>query len=393
MVRNSYDVVIVGGGAIGSSIACFLAAEPAFGGTVLVVERDPSYVECSTARSVGAIRVQFSTPENINISMFGMEFLKSIDEHLSVDGDVPDVSYTKGGFLFLASREGVAVLEEKQAIQSRCGADVALLSPGELAERFPWMTVSDLGGGSFGLADEGWFDPYALLQAFRRKARSLGVDYAADEVVGMNRSASRVTAVTLRDGGEVACGTVIDAAGPRAAQVAAMASLNLPVRPRKRFVFAFQCADEITGCPLVVDPTGLYFRPEGTGFITGISPPPEEDPDCLDFDVDYPWFEDRLWPVLAARVKAFEAIKQTRSWAGHYAVNTIDHNAVLGPHPEVANFLFANGFSGHGIQQSPAVGRAICELVTHGEYRSLDLSRFSFARLERGETVRELNVV
>ena len=387
------DVAIVGGGGIGSAIAYFLAAEPAFDGSVLVVEKDPSYAGCSTALSVGSIRQQFSTPENIYISKFGMEFLKASHERLEVDGDSPDVGLVEAGYLFLAGPEGVEVLRRKLAVQEACDAPIVFLSPAELRQRFPWMAVDDLAGGCLGLKDEGWFDPYALLQAFRRKARSLGVTYVADEVIGVSRSGSEITGITLRDGGDVACATVVDAAGPRAAEVAAMAGLELPVRPRKRLVFAFRCASEISTCPLVIDPTGLYFRSEGDGFITGISPPPEDDPDCLDFDVDYGLFEERIWPILAARVPAFEAIRQTRAWAGHYAFNTFDQNAILGPHPEVPRFLFANGFSGHGIQQAPAVGRAISEMICFGAFRSLDLARFSYARLASGDAVRELNVV
>ena len=391
--RQSYDVVIVGGGVIGGAIATFLAAEPGFGGTVLVAEKDPSYAGCSTTLSVGSIRQQFSTPENILISKFGIGFLKEIGEYLTVDGEVPDVGLVEAGYLFLASPSGLDVLNRKHAVQRDCGAEVALLPPARLKERFPWMAVDDLAAGSLGVGGEGWFDPYALLQAFRRKARSLGVEYVADEVVGMARSGPVVSSVRLQDAGMVACGTVVNAAGPRAAEVAAMAALDLPVRPRKRLVFAILCASEIRDCPLVIDPTGLYFRPEGAGFITGISPPPEEDPDCLDYDVEYDLFEERIWPILAARVPAFEAIRQTRAWAGHYAFNTVDQNAVLGPHPEVGNFYFANGFSGHGIQQAPAVGRALSELIVGGAFRGLDLSRLSYARLVAGEPLRELNVV
>ena len=391
--RKSYDVVIVGGGVIGSAIATFLAADPDFDGNVLVVEKDPSYAGCSTTLSVGSIRQQFSTPENIMISQFGIGFLREIHEHLTVDGEAPEVGLVEAGYLFLASPSGLDVLNQKHAVQRGCGAGVTLLPPARLKERFPWMAVDDLAAGSLGVDGEGWFDPYALLQAFRRKARSLGVEYVADEVVGMARSGAMVNSVRLRGGGEVALGKVVNAAGPRAAEVAAMAALELPVRPRKRFVFAFLCAGEIRDCPLVIDPTGLYFRPEGAGFITGISPPPEDDPDCLDFDVEYDLFEERIWPILAARVPAFEAIKQTRAWAGHYAVNTVDQNAILGPHPEVGNFYFANGFSGHGIQQAPAVGRALSELMVGGAFRGLDLSRLSYGRLAAGEPLRELNVV
>ncbi|MDP6573896.1 MAG: FAD-binding oxidoreductase [Rhodospirillales bacterium] len=393
MDNDTFDVAIVGGGIIGSAIAYFLGAEPAFTGSVAVVERDPTYAEASTPRSAGAIRQQFSTPENINISSYGVEFLKNIDEHLSVNGEAPDIGFIEGGFLFLASPEGLAVLEQNHAIQRRHGADVVLLSPTQLEERFSWLGTEGLAAGSLGLSGEGWFDPFTVLQAFRRKARDLGAVYLEDEVVNVKRHGNRATGLVLKDKGEIACGTVVDAAGPRAAAIAAMAGLELPVRPRKRLVFVFDCRQDIEGCPLVIDPSGLWFRPESGGFICGISPPADQDPDCLDFEIDYGLFEETLWPLLARRVPAFEAIKRTRAWAGHYAYNTLDQNAILGPHPDVPNFLFANGFSGHGVQQSPAVGRAIAEIIAFGTWRSLDLERLSYGRVVRGEPLREVNVV
>jgi len=211
--------------------------------------------------------------------------------------------------------------------------------------------------------------------------------------VGLTRSGARITAVTLAGAGRIGCGAVVNAAGPRAGHVAALAGLDVPVRPRKRFVYVFDCRSEVKGGPLLIDPTGVYFRPEGRGFIGGVSPPEDQDPDSFDLEVDHRLFEDTVWPVLAHRVPAFEAIKLVSAWAGTYDYNTLDQNAILGPHPEIRNFYLANGFSGHGLQQSPAAGRAIAELIAYGAYRSLDLRRFSFERVLRNEPIRELNVV
>lgn len=391
---HPHDVLIIGGGVIGSSIAFFLAEEAAFTGSVLVVEKDPSYADSSTARSVGGLRQQFSTAENIEISMFGAQFVQSVAERLAVGDARPDVSFHEGGYLLLASAAGLEILEANHALQKDHGAAVTLLSPAELGARFPWLRTRDLAGGSLGTENEGWLDPYSLLMAFKQKAQSLGVTYVQGEVVAVEREGLAVNGVRLGDGRFFSAGHVVNAAGPRAAEVACMAGIgDLPVRCRKRFVFTFECPEKIPGCPFVVDPSGLYFRPEGDKFVCGVSPPADQDPDCYDFKLDRGLFDEVIWPGLAHRVPAFDMLRQGSTWAGHYAVNVRDHNAVLGPHPEVRNFYFANGFSGHGLQQSPAVGRALSELIAFGEYRTLDLGRFSFERFASGQLIEERNVI
>lgn len=392
---RSFDVLITGGGVIGSAVAYFLAAHPAFKGRICVVERDPSYQSGATARSAGSIRQQFSTLENIRMSQFGITFLKTLGETLEVDGERPDVQLHEGGYLFLASEAGVETLRANHEAQTAEGAPVVLLGREGLAARFPWLNLEGLAAGCFGTAEEGWFDPFALLQAFRRKAVALGVTYLADEVVGLVRQDGRVTGAVLTGGEQLHCGWLVNASGIRARELAEMAGIeDLPIHPRKRQVFVFDCRENLSGCPLIIDPSGLYVRPEGSGYICGISPGPgEPDPDCDDLEVDHELFEERLWPLLAARVPAFEAIKPAGAWAGHYDLNSFDANAILGPHPDLPNFLFANGFSGHGLQQSPAVGRALAEVIVDGRYISLDLSRFGYERIAAQEPIVEKNVV
>ncbi|MBL4665845.1 MAG: FAD-binding oxidoreductase [Sneathiella sp.] len=385
------DVVIIGGGVIGSAIAYFLSADKTI--DVTVIEKDSSYQLGSTARSAGGIRQQFSTPENIRISQFAVEFLRDISNHLAIDNDPVDVCFTEGGYLFLAGDSQIPILYNNNAVQKREGVPVALLDPEDLHRSYPWMNVADLAGGSLGLEGEGWIDAYCLNQAFRKKAISNGVTYLKDEVISLDVARSVVVSAQLKNAGTITGRTFINAAGARAADIADMVGINLAVRPKKRFVYSFSCRENIPNCPLTVDPSGVYFRPEGHQFITGCSPAANNDPDCLDFDVDYSWFEDHIWPILAARVPAFEAIKMESAWAGHYAYTLLDQNAVLGPHPDIENFIFANGFSGHGLQQSPAVGRAISELVLNGSYQTLDLSNFQFERLLTGSAFREINIV
>lgn len=388
-------VAIVGGGAVGSSIAYFLASHPRFRGSVAVIERDPSYRYASSALSASAIRQQFSTPVNIEISRFGIDFLRHLGEHLAVGDDRPDVGLAEPGYLFLATPAGVPVLEQNHRVQREHGVDAALLTPAQLARRFPWMNVDGIAAASLGLSGEGWFDGYALLQAFRRKALALGVTYVAQAATGFARTGRRVTAVTLADGSTVPCDVAVNAAGPWAAKVAAMLDIELPVRARRRCVFLFACRTALPGCPLVIDPSGVWFRADGPNFLTGVPPRKgEPDPDDAPLDeVDERLFPDRIWPVLAGRVPAFEAVKILKSWAGYYEFNTVDHNGIVGSHPAYENVFFANGFSGHGLQQSPAVGRGLAERIVDGGYRTLDLTPLAFDRLLEGRRLVELNVI
>jgi FAD-dependent oxidoreductase domain-containing protein 1 len=387
-------VVIIGGGAVGSATAFFLASHPGFRGTVQVVERDPTYRFASSALSASAIRQQFSTPVNIELSRFGIEFLRGIGTHLMVDGQAPDIGLREPGYLFLAAPAQVPALETVHRIQRRLGVDAALLRPPELSARFPWLATDDVGAGSLGLSGEGWFDGYLLLQAFRRKAIALGVTYITAEVTGIARSAGRAEAVVLADGSRLPCDVAVNAAGPWAAAVAAMLGIDLPVRARRRTVFVFACRTPLPGCPLVIDTSGVYFRPEGAQFIGGTSPRAgEPDPDDLPLEVDYSLFESAVWPALARCVPAFEALKVTGGWAGYYELNTFDHNGIVGRHPAVQNVFFANGFSGHGLQHAPGVGRGLAELIVEGHFATIDLAPLSFARILAGRPLLELNVI
>ena len=394
-VKASSDVVIVGGGAIGGAVAWFLVRDPAFDGRVTVVERDPTYEFASSTRSAASIRQQFSTPENIRMSQFSFDWLRDAARHLAVDDGTAsvDLGLHEMGYLYLATVAAEVNLRQNHAVQLAEGADVELLDRDALADRFPWLAVDDLALGSLGRSGEGWFDGYALVAGLRRAARALGAEFVAADAVGLDRVGDRIEGVRLRNGSTLRCGTVVDAAGPWARAVAGWAGVDLPVEAHRRTVFAFTTRAGPIDCPLVIDTTGAWFRPEGDGFIGAISPPIDEDLDGLPLDVDQRLLEERLWPALAARVPAFDALRVTNAWAGYYEMNTFDRNAILGPHPVVGNLLFANGFSGHGIQHAPAVGRALAELIVHGRYLSLDLSVFSFDRIAAGRPVLERNVI
>jgi glycine/D-amino acid oxidase-like deaminating enzyme len=390
-MKSSYDVVIVGGAVIGSAVAYFLMANPDFKGSVLIIERDPSFAKASTSLSSSSIRVQFSNPINVKISQFGSDFIKGFGNAMQVAGEPkPDLNFHQGGYLFLANTaEQEQTLRENHAVQRACGADVVLWDQEALQRAFPHLNVDDIKLASYGQSGEGWFSNTGLMNGFRAKARALGADYLVDEVTGITRDGNRVTGVVLKSGCVITAGSIVNASGPRAALTARMAGLDVPVEPRKRTLFVFDCAKTPEGSaavnqgrlPLMIDPSGVFCRPEGRYFLSGAAPLEDPAVDWDDFEPRWHEFEDYIWPALANRSPGFEAIKVVNQWAGHYDFNALDHNLIVGRHPVVANFLFANGFSGHGLQQGPAAGRGVAELITYGAFRTLDLSEVGIERI------------
>ncbi len=385
---RSADIAIIGGAILGSSIAYFLREE-GFRGSIALIERDPSFAHAATTLSCASIRQQFSIPENIRLSRFTLAFFAELKQRFGADADI---AFREKGYLILSSAPGLEILAANVAAQQAEGADVALLSAAEIERRFPWMSAEGVAAGGLGLSGEGWFDAHALLALIRGGLRGRDVDIVRAEVTGIDMAPGGAT-LALSDGATLAAGIVVDAAGPNAGRVAAMAGLDLPVVPVKRSVFVFEAKDRFDDMPLLVDPSGIYVRPEGATYITGGAEDDARPADPGDFEPDWPLFEERIWPLLATRIPAFEAIRQTRAWAGHYDYNLLDQNAVIGPHPAMPNFLFANGFSGHGLQQGPAVGKALAELIVHGAYRTVDCSAFGYARVAEGRPFRELNVI
>lgn len=392
--REFMKVVIVGGGAIGSSSAYHLAKHPRFRGEITVVERDPTYARASSMLSASGIRQQFSTPVSIRMSQYGLGFIREAAQALAVDGDAPLLAFKEHGYLFLATPSGLPTLRENVALQRSMGADISLLAPAELVARFAWISAEGLAAGAFGESGEGSFDGPALLQALRRKARSLGVRYVAQEATGFVRAGDAVSGVQLADGSVLDCDAAVVSAGPWSGRVASFLGIAMPIVPRKRMVYVIACREQLPRCPLVIDPTGIWFRKEGEFFLCGRSPGEgEPDPDEPPLEVTEDMFHDYVWPVLAERVPAFEAVRIASSWAGYYELNLLDHNGIVGRHPTVPNVVFAAGFSGHGMQHSPATGRGVAELIADGEYTTLDLSPLGWARVIEGRPMCEQNVV
>lgn len=387
---RTFDVVIIGGGVIGSSIAYFLSVHPGFGGSIAIVERDPSYVASSSSLSTSAIRQQFGAPANIAMSAYSIEFMRKVGSLLAVD-DVPvDIGLREPGYLVMATVDQVPVLRAKHEIQKSMGVDVELLDRDAMAARMPWINTEDVELASYGRSKEGWFDGPGLLQAFKRKARSKGVDYIAASVVGLDKArAGRLDTVHLGNGDRLVAGTIVLSAGPWSAQVARMASLPLPVVPRKRSVFVFDSPQKMANAPFHFDASGLWMRPEGHLYLCGKAPQVENADDDFGIEVDYEQFEEEIWPILAHRVPGFEQLRLLRAWAGLYEYNTFDHSALIGRHPDVSNLVIATGFSGHGMMHAPAAGAGVRDLIAYGEYREIDLTPFRFERIAANQPIEE----
>ncbi|MFT5345202.1 MAG: glycine/D-amino acid oxidase-like deaminating enzyme [Dinoroseobacter sp.] len=396
--QTSYDIVIIGGAIMGSSTAWFLTEQTDFDGRVLVIERDMSFATCSTAHTNSCMRQQFSEELNVRVSQFAADFVNNIRARMGGDARVPNLSIRSFGYMYLAGTEGFAnVLRENQKVQLACGAETELMTPEQIKAAYPFYNVDDLVLGSINTKDEGYWDGGAVFDWWRRQARERGVEYVQNEVVAINKHAAgtRVESVVLASGEVIACAQLVNASGPRARMTAKMAGIDIPVEPRKRFSWVFAAAHPLDrDLPLTIDPSGVHFRENGGGtYLAGghSEVDPAADPD--DFNMDLALWQDHIWPIIAARLPQFEAIKVQSEWTGHYAYNTFDHNAIIGPHTQIENFFFLNGFSGHGLQQSPAMGRGTAELLVHGEYRSLDLGAFNYTRLVEDRAIIEKAVI
>jgi glycine/D-amino acid oxidase-like deaminating enzyme len=389
----NFDVIVSGGGIMGAATAFWLTRLSP-GISVAVIERDTSYARSSTALSVASIRSQFSHPVNVQISRFGIGFIRDFAQYCP-QGGVPDLGLRENGYLFLTGRpDQAALMHDIAAMQRSFGAATEVLVPETLAARFPWLCLDDVVAGSFGPRDEGWFDNMGLLGGLRAQARAQGATFIADEVTGLDAQAGIVRAARLKSGAVVQGAAFVNAMGTRAATALRWLGADLPVEPRKRTVFVIDAPNaRHPSAPLLVDHTGFYLRPEGEHWITATVPQNDGPCDPDDFEPDHALFEDEIWPALYARAPGFDAVKVVRLWVGHYAYNRLDQNAILGRHPEFENLYLANGFSGHGLQQAPAVGRGLAEQILTGDWQSLDLSALGVGRVLAGQPCAERAVV
>ncbi|KIT16750.1 NAD(P)/FAD-dependent oxidoreductase [Jannaschia aquimarina] len=387
------DVIIVGGAIMGSSLAWWLTELGHPPQRITVVERDPTYAACGTAFTNSCIRMQFGNPLNVALSRFGVEFLRAFPTRLG-DDRVPPIQLHEFGYLYLAGTDAQADrLCAALAVQTEAGAATRLMEPAAIAAEYPFYDLDGVILGSHGARDEGYFDGTTMFEWWRRLARERGVTFLPGEVIAIDASEGRVHGVTLSDGTRLPADIVVNAAGTRGAQVAALAGVAMPVEPRKRYTWVFEAAHPLDrDLPLTIDPSGVHVRTDGPWYMAGATPDPDPAVDPDDFSGDWEIWEDRVWPLIATRIPAFENIRVRQSWVGHYDLNTLDANALLGPvGPE--GFVMMNGFSGHGLQHAAGIGRGLAEWIVHGRYVSLDLTPFCPARVARAEPFAELAVI
>lgn len=380
---DHYDILIVGAGIMGASAAWHLIRRD-LALRIAMVERDPTFMFAASTATNSCLRQQFTTEVNIRASQYTADIIRDFRAHTG-DAEAPEVALVPFGYLYLAADPaGAKALRQAHALQSSLGAGPRLLDRDALAAAFPFIDTTDITLASHGTRDEGYFDGHALWSYWRRAAKRAGVTEIRGEVVEVDRvlDEGRIRGVTLLDRTRIACDWVVNAAGGRAGEFAKLAGEDLPVERRKRFTYVFEAERPLPAkLPLTIDPSGIHVRSDGALYMAGAAPPDDVAVAADDFTDQPDLWEDRVWPALAARVPAFEAIRLRRSWVGHYDMNMFDRNAILGPGPNCPNLVHCAGFSGHGLQHAAAMGRGVSELVHSGRFESLDLSAFSPARL------------
>lgn len=384
------DVAIIGGGAMGSAAAYYLKMmDPSI--SVTVIERDPTYSQASTPRASGGVRRLFSLPENIELSNYSIPFFEEFPQHMAVNGNPAEIGFKKGGYIFIVPPSARDMLKENYDVQQSHGCNVIWLEPDEIKHRFPSMYVGDLGAAVLS-PDDGWLDPHSVLMGFRKKAQSLGSEFLAEDVTGMERQGAQVTAIICASGLRVTAEHIVNAAGAWAKELCAMLGFTVPIEPLRRFEHYFESEDPIEPLPYLKDPERLAFRPEGRGYSGGV--PTLLEPRGYNFNEDHNYFENVVWPALAHRFPQFERTKCKATLPGLYDQNDFDGNVIIGAGADgLGNFHLLSGFSGHGLMHAPGCGRAIAELILKGRYESIDLTRFGWQRLLDDKPLPERGII
>jgi len=384
---KSADVIIVGAGIVGSSIAYHLTEAGCC--NVLVLERETSQGKGSTGKSMGGVRAQFATPVNIRMSLYSIPFFAAFDEVMGHPS-----GYRPQGYLFVATRPAhMDYLRENYRAQVEAGLkDVHLLDPAGVSQLAPELRNDDIIGGSF-CATDGFVDPHSVMTGFMLKAMERGVQLLRDtEVTGIRTDAAGVCGVETAEG-FLSSRTVVNATGAWAGGVARLAGVDLPVEPLRRMLVPTEPFDKVSHeSPMVVDMnTGFHYRPEGRGLLLAWNDPEETPGFKLNFDRAF------IEKVLTRGVDRLPCLEEAevnpkRAWAGLYEM-TPDHHPVIGPVKSLPGFFLANGFSGHGVMHSPATGRILADLIVHGRCDLVDTDLLGFDRFAAGRLLHETAVL
>ncbi|WP_226618059.1 NAD(P)/FAD-dependent oxidoreductase [Cytobacillus firmus] len=383
---SSYaDIIIIGGGVIGSSIAYNLLND-GYTGKIVVFEKDGLYEFASTPRSAGGFRQLYTTVINMQLSKYSLQIYKDFSQNMSIDGEAAEIDFKQRGYLFLATDQMMSRFEKHLKLQNQNGIHSQLVEGEGLLNIIPELNIDDIAGGLY-CSESGYLDPYSVMLGYVKYAKKLGAEYIYDEVDSLITETGKVKGIKLADGREYHAPVVVNCAGAWASILGDKAGLPLPVVPLPRQIFQFDIKEPLKNyLPLTMDPTGVYFRHEGEKFISGYA---EEIEPGINFKWRRSAFEEHIWPVLANRIKNFEHAKIERGWSGLYDFNTEDHNAILGEYPTMKGYYVAFGFSGHGMQQAPAVGKCLSELIRTGNYETLDLSPLRVERFAEKDLIIE----
>lgn len=397
-MAQKYDLIIVGGGIMASSLAYNLRKD-GYTGSIAVFEKDRMYEYSSTPRSYGGVRHTFSIEGNIRLSQLSIQLYEKFERDMALDGEPAVIDFKQHGYLYLVNDEGLPMLKENMKLQTSLGANIQLMTPEEVKSFLPELTVDDLAGAIFDV-DGGNIDPYSVLQWYVKHAKRLGVEYIYEKVQAILSDGSRITGVKLESGEEYHAPIVVNAAGAWSGEISKTAGLDIPVVPLRKQVYCIDLAEPFNrDIPFVFDTVnGTYFQGEGLKVITGsregsnLVEKQEDSRYEYDFHLDKSYFTDEVWPLLAERSPSFERVKLEQGWAGLYEYNYIDHNAIIGAHPQVKGYYLLTGFSGHGFQQAPAAGKGLSELIRLGKYETIDLTPFSLERFAKNELLLEKEV-
>lgn len=387
-MTNKFDIIIVGGGIMASSLAYNLYND-GYTGRIAMFEKDRVYEYSSTPRSEGGIRQTFSTEVNIKMSQYSYQAYKTFEEDMSVDGEPVSIDFRENGYLYLLNDVSLPIFEDILKIQESLNVKTEFMNIDQLQQFFPELNVEDLAGAVFD-PEAGNADPYSVLQAYVKKLKKIGTDIFYEEVETIMTEQGSVTGVQTVSGEKYFAPIVVNAAGPWSGELSEKIGLPIPVKPLRRQLFSIDTAQKFDReIPFTFDPTGAHFRGEREKIVVGWA---NEVPYGYDFKLEKRFFEEEIWPILAMRSSYFERLKLESGWTGLYDYNYEDHNAIISDHPEMKGYYIVTGFSGHGFQHAPAAGKGLSELIRLGRFETIDISPLTVTRFKTGKLVRETAV-